>query len=413
MRQFRWLILGLAFAPWLGRPSAADAAPAKVGVGPAYEQLGKLAVMHSGRIKPLDTMAREEVKQVFGRETIKLHDAKGEVVQTWGPVAAFFDWSVRPEFWNDQPIILVDYLPLKRKLLAGAIEERLGAIAAKETTSPADRDAAKALMADEALSAAALSKFARQAKISAEDRTEIDRLAGKLSEDHRWMSARELEEADVLEEGQKVPFERWFRQAASKGQQADNDPTGATKLTDVEKRAIEVGTRLVHFQTHRDREIRSIEPLLVMPRPTNPTYLAFTAETVKKARELGQEGVRDLPLMELDALKALSMYWNDLPGDDRKVPGEDAKFDAKFTAWLQEKSGWVPLRVLLDTKPELLERAGYPSARSRLSSTPSGPWKRPRRRRPAPCPRRPRVAWSPRPTTWEVRSTRSRTRRRR
>ena len=150
MRRFRWLILGLglALAPGLDRPSAAATAPAKVGVGPAYEELGKLAVMHSGRIKPLDTMAREEVKQIFGRETIKLHDAKGEVTATWGPVAAFFDWSVRPDFWNDQSIILVDYLPLKRLLLAGTIEERLGAIAAKETTSPADRAAAKALMAD-------------------------------------------------------------------------------------------------------------------------------------------------------------------------------------------------------------------------------------------------------------------------
>ena len=103
--------------------------------------------------------------------------------------------------------------------------------------------------------------------------------------------------------------------------------------------------------------------------------------------------------MELDALKALSMYWNDLPGDDRKVPGDDAKFDAKFAAWLQEKSGWVPLRVLLDAKPELLERAGYPSRQvDGLPATPSRPWSRPRRRRPAPCPRRPRLASSPRPS---------------
>ena len=267
-------------------------------------------------------------------------------------------------------------------------------------------------MADRDLSSAALSKFARQAKLSAEDRTEIDRLASQLGEDHRWMSARELEEADVVEEGQKVPFERWFREAAGQGQQAENDPTGATKLTDVEKRAIEVGTRLVHFQTHRDREIRSIEPLLVMPRPNNPTYLAFTAEVVKKARELGQDGVRDLPLMELDALKALSMYWHDLPGDDRKVPGVDAKFDAKFAAWLQEKSGWVPLRVLLDAKPELLERAGYPSRQvdglpRRLQGPGTGrdvvARHRARRRR--------RPASSPRPTNWARRSTRSRTRR--
>ena len=148
MRRFRWLILGLALAPWLGRPSAADAAPTKVGVGPAYEQLGKLAVMHSGRIKPLDTMAREEVKQIFGPRRSSSTTPRGRSSQTWGPVAAFFDWSVRPDFWNDQPIILVDYLPLKRLLLSGTIQEKLEAIAAKETTSPADRDAAKALMAD-------------------------------------------------------------------------------------------------------------------------------------------------------------------------------------------------------------------------------------------------------------------------
>ena len=58
-----------------------------LGEGPAYDQVGKLAVMHAGRIKPLDTVAREEVKHVFGRETIKLHDAAGNVVETWGPVA--------------------------------------------------------------------------------------------------------------------------------------------------------------------------------------------------------------------------------------------------------------------------------------------------------------------------------------
>ena len=55
---------------------------------------------------------------VFGRETIKLHDADNEVVETWGPVGAFLDWMVRPEFWDDQPFILVDYLPLRQVILA-------------------------------------------------------------------------------------------------------------------------------------------------------------------------------------------------------------------------------------------------------------------------------------------------------
>lgn len=87
--------LGLVFAGGFtaGFPAHGGEAKAKVkakvlGEGPAYEQVGRLAVMHTGRVKPLDTVAREEVKHIFGRETIKLHDAAGEVVETWGPVGA-------------------------------------------------------------------------------------------------------------------------------------------------------------------------------------------------------------------------------------------------------------------------------------------------------------------------------------
>ena len=111
-----------------------------LGEGPAYEQVGKLAVMHVGRVKPLDTLAREEVS-TFGRETIKLHDATGAVVETWGPVGAFFDWMVRPEFWDDQPFVLVDYLPLRQVILADSTRSRLKDLASHESTSADDRAA--------------------------------------------------------------------------------------------------------------------------------------------------------------------------------------------------------------------------------------------------------------------------------
>ncbi len=80
-------------------------APRALGTGPAYVTLGKLAVLHEGRVKPLDTFAREEVKQIFGRETIKLLDPTrdNKVVETWGPVAAAFDWSVRPTSGTTRP----------------------------------------------------------------------------------------------------------------------------------------------------------------------------------------------------------------------------------------------------------------------------------------------------------------------
>ena len=55
-------------------------------------------------------------------------------IEKWGPVGAFLGWTVRPEFWDDQSFILVDYLPLRRLIMAGTIEARLKAIADKPST---------------------------------------------------------------------------------------------------------------------------------------------------------------------------------------------------------------------------------------------------------------------------------------
>ena len=125
--------------------------------------------MHEGRIKPLDTVAREEVKQIYTRETIKLTSEDGKTVTSWAPVAAFFDWSVRPEFWDDQPIIPVEYLPLKRFILADEIKAALEAIAGKAATSEADRARLKALVARPEIDAAALRSVVREGKLAEAD----------------------------------------------------------------------------------------------------------------------------------------------------------------------------------------------------------------------------------------------------
>ena len=76
MRRIGKLLGGLALAGmWAAVLPARGADDARSpGAGPAYELIGKVAVMHEGRVKPLDTVAREEVKQIYGRETIKLRD---------------------------------------------------------------------------------------------------------------------------------------------------------------------------------------------------------------------------------------------------------------------------------------------------------------------------------------------------
>ncbi len=103
MRRFATPIsrLALALAMATGLAARADETAETLGIGRAYERIGEVPVMHQGRIKPFDTVAREEVKQIFGRETIKLRDPRDEVakilgtsnstgdtekVQKWGPI---------------------------------------------------------------------------------------------------------------------------------------------------------------------------------------------------------------------------------------------------------------------------------------------------------------------------------------
>jgi ABC-type transport system involved in cytochrome c biogenesis permease subunit len=366
MKRIGWLSLAMAAALLAGRDVSAAAKPPALGVGSAYEDLARLPVMHTGRIKPIDTLAREEIKQIFGRETVKVlainEDGAVETAATWGPVATLYDWSVRRKFWDDQPIILVDYLPLKRLILAETLQGELTAIAERETTSAGDRDALKKLAADPEVSAAALRAFAAGGKLSKADKATVLGLAAKLSEEHKWLSPAELEAAEVMVGGERKPFETWFREAHERKMAAQSDPTGKTKATDLEKRAVEVGTRLVHYRALSRREVRTVEPLLVMPRPSNREYLTFVAKVAQQYRETGD--LQSLSLMQLDALKSLDTYWHDIPVADRAVPGTDAKFDEKYMAWLRESSVWVPLRVLLDAKDEELVAAGFPSEKS-------------------------------------------------
>jgi ABC-type transport system involved in cytochrome c biogenesis permease subunit len=340
MKRSSWLILGLALA-FLSSASARGAEkPKAFGEGPAYESLAKLPVMHVGRKKPLDTLAREEVKQIFGRETIKLYkrvDGESRAVATWGPVAALFDWSVRPDFWDEQPIILVSYVPLKRMILADAVQAKLGSVAIKEGEE-----------------IAALKKLPPS--------PEIEALIEKLGEEeHKWLSPGELERAQVNVDGQKIAFDLWFRELYDKERRAEADVLGKTKLTEIEKRALEVGKRLVHYQAIRDREIGSVEPMLVMPRPSNPAYLSFLARTYEKIRKVGS--TEGLSLLELEGANALRTYWKDIPIDERQAPGKDPKLDERFAHWLKHSSVWIPLRVMLESPSEDLVAAGFPADR--------------------------------------------------
>jgi ABC-type transport system involved in cytochrome c biogenesis permease subunit len=368
MNQRAWLVLGIVLAMGAGGPARAESGKRdELGNGPAYVAAGKIPVLHEGRRKPLDTLAREEVRQIFGREQIRLYalrDGKIVEVARWSPVAAILDWSARPEFWDDQPVILVEHMELKRLLLADSILSRCNAIADKPTTSPADRDALRKLATDTAISAATLGAFLKGANIAADDRKALVELAVQLSEEHKWLTPLELENARVTIDGQSMPFDTWFEECDDRNRRANDDPTGKLKLDVVERRAIEVGARLVHYQAIRDRRFPSVEPLMIMPRPSDQKALAYLTATANKIRASNPDGrfdPRQLGPLELDALHSVKTYWSEIPVSERKDPGTDAEFDSKFAPWLRDNSAWVPLRVLLTSKLEDLEAAGYPA----------------------------------------------------
>ena len=361
MKPMSWLTTSVTLSAallWQGMAIGADE-PKKLGQGEAYHTLASLPVLHQGRIKPLDTVAREEVKSIYGKETVKLLNAENKAYETWGAVAALFDWSVRPEFWDDQPILLVEYLPLKRLILGNEIRTKLAATAEKSTTGAADREDLNKLALDKEISGAALIAFAARSSLPAVDKATVEGLGHELAEERKWVSPRQLEEAKIAgESAQSMPFDMWFQEVVAQKRKADASATGEIKLTEVEKRGYELGTRLVHYQAVRDRSIRSVEPLLVMPRPYNSTHLAYLKSIYEKGRESGVDGLTPL---EIDSAMALKTFWQELSTEDRKLPGTDEAFDKEFSGWLRDSSVWIPLRVILEAKPEDIERAGFPA----------------------------------------------------
>ena len=341
-----------------GHPAPTDKVSA-YGTGPAYKVLGELPMMHEGRVKPIDTVAREEVKQIYTRETIKLPAKDGHPGSTWTPVAAFLDWSVRPKFWDTQPIIPVEYLPLKRMIFANEVHRALDEVAEKAATPAAIQSQLKELAHSGAVTAAQIRNVVRDSGLAQEDGASLLELATQIGEETKFVAPEVLETAEVTVDGKATPLMIWLdglaRQAGEGGPMS-----GKPKPSDLEAKAVDLARKLAHYRAIRDREVLGIVPLLAMPRPANDAMIQYAAAAVKKVRETGETGLGPL---ESESLAMLMKFLNDIPGKDRSLPGENAEFDARYKAWLHEKSAWVPLGVVREAEIDELTRAGFPTAK--------------------------------------------------
>jgi ABC-type transport system involved in cytochrome c biogenesis permease subunit len=333
---------------------AADSAYAKV--------LGDIAVMEAGRVKPLDTVARHETKQIYGRETIKLTGPDG-TVKSWGPVEAFIDWQMptRDTFWDDQPFILAEFVPLKEKLLASAVKQALRAAIDDASTEASAKSALEALTKDEIVNHEALKRTLASVTLPATHKDALQAMSRKLDVAAKWLSPKDLETATVTVDGKTIPFEDWFRNLVRKknGGGMGGEPV---KLSELENRAYEVGGRLVHYKGIRDRTGVGSSPIYAaLPRPGSEAYVKFVGEALKKAIE-GQETA--LSPLQRDAVAALDRYFEDIPKSDRAMPGTNADFDRKFSEWLTGRSPWIPLFTVIESDDAELTVAGFPGDKS-------------------------------------------------
>jgi ABC-type transport system involved in cytochrome c biogenesis permease subunit len=362
MRHIQRLSLGLVLAALMAAaPAPVDLKP---GGGQAYDTLGDLAILDSqGRIKPLHTKAVETVKRIYSRQTIKLAGPDKDTPVKWSPVAAMFDWAARPDFWNDQPFILVEYLPLKQAILAEPIRADLYRIVGK--SSGETKTALDALHKQRVFTSKDLKSAAALPGLSEDHRAILLGLATKLDEDHKWLSPSEIEDNEVALEGGSKPFEQWYREidAKRRGRDEMGGTTPADKLSTLEEKAAEVGDRLMTYQSIRDLNTQEIDALDigVVPRPVGPEYLKATAGAIEKANKVG--GLEGLSPLDLDLAKTWVLYVKDIPGKDRNPPGKSEEFDRKFSAWLAETASWYPLRLLVSGDDKELAAVGFPAAK--------------------------------------------------
>jgi ABC-type transport system involved in cytochrome c biogenesis permease subunit len=371
----------LALALLLGIPMIASAGekPVLPGSGPAYDAIAKLPMMNDGRIKPLDTVARVEVKRIHGRESITLEGPDEKPIGKWGPVAAFYGWMVDPEFWDEQPFILVDYLPLKWKIMAGAVKGRLAAIADEPTNSEPARKMARELAGRDEVSDTDLRGLAALPGIIERDQKGLKELIEHLGPGRKFLTPRELDEATVHAEGRSFGFRAWTLDIRRRQADAEGTIQAFKKesISEVEKKALEVSDRLLRYRNIRGDSDRMMAPIdLFVPRPNSKEFLTFSGKIFRQLtamstadRQARANALAALSPLQEDTAMVLNRFLTTLQGKDRKEPGTDEEFDREFSTWLQEDADWMSLKVLLNSNHDELASAGFPREQVEALST--------------------------------------------
>ncbi len=362
------LLAGLILVPCQTKAGGTE----RFGEAPGYQSLGGLAVLDGGRIKPLDTSARLHLKEIYGRDQLKLESAAGST-ETWTALAALVDWPLHPTAWDEREVVLIDmfdYRGFKQLLLAESVKETLRKAAQREGVSTETKSKLETLAQQDVVAEKDLAQVLDPKQITnPDDLAALKLWSYKLAEGRKWIAPADLEAAVVDVDGKSIAFLDWFGELSRRNQAARRSRT-EPKFSPRERRVIELGERLVRYQAFRDHNEQSIPELdlALVPRPSSDTYLAYTGQVVQDLLS-GHAAEPDSSGLEADVFNTLAMYLTDIKSVNRymsdirdgkqKPPGQDPDFDPGFRKWLRQTSGWVPLRLIKTAPIEDLEKAGF------------------------------------------------------
>ena len=363
-RRILWISLGLGLviasaAVLAGRRLGWRLTPdVRVGSGRAYAILGDIPVKHRDRIKPLHSLAITQIQRIYGRPAIKLAGPDGKSTTTWEPVAAILDWSVRPEFWDNQDFILVEDRVLRHLLVEASIRAELHSIA--EHVAPESGKFLNSLGSQPKLTEADLRAAAERAGEASSARKSLNRLAARMGARHSWLSPGILEKTRFPYEGRELTLAEWVGEIQDTKERGGSvgkiDPPG---LKPIEEAAVQAGERFLIYRSIRDHNFTDTKPqdVMMLPRPSDETYLNYSTEAFHK----GLRPDQNLSPIETDVANTLVEYLETLPSRKWALPREDGVFDQEYEVWLSRSSRWIPVGSILRSDHASLSKAGMPS----------------------------------------------------
>jgi len=108
-------------------PGEAARSRANLAASVDLSPLRDLAVFHNGRVKILDTLAREAVETITGRtsfsELVPTGEGDGRDKRSYDPLFTHLDLSIQSSTYAGAPLVHVEYLPLRRAFVNQMTEE--------------------------------------------------------------------------------------------------------------------------------------------------------------------------------------------------------------------------------------------------------------------------------------------------